>query len=245
MWIPTLTVLSLGCVSPPPVAQPGLPHPQIAPHPEHMTGAASGDEARRREESSPDEELPPAYELDRMSRKVPISGSARCPAIDLVEYSGTEVRFHKPLRIAEPFRAHVRAFEAIVRDAAIEVYGRPPTRIRHFGSFYCRRISTWPYLISEHGMGNALDVGGFDFSRLKKGQYPDVQKRFRRSFQVRVSRHWHASGKDAAHARFLRLVARRAIDRAGLFRVILGPAHPGHKDHFHFDMAQHRVVNVF
>lgn len=163
----------------------------------------------------------------------------------LTSYRGSVLRFHKPLRINDAFVAHVREFEQIVYDTAVEVYGRPPTRIRHFGSYYCRRISTWPYLVSEHGLGNAIDIGGFEFARLRTGKQTDVPARWRRSFKVTLSRHWNATGKNADHARFLRLLATRIIERDGLFRVILGPGHPNHHDHFHLDMARWRVVSVF
>ncbi len=187
----------------------------------------------------------PPYPLDRVSRKVPITGKAQCPPVALVRYQGDVVPFHTPLRINASFRDHVRDFERVVQEAATEVYGRPPTRIRHLGSYYCRRISTWPYLVSEHGLGNALDIGGFDFARVPAGKSPHLPRRFRKAFRVRVARHWNGRGRDAVHARFLRLLARRVIDREGLFRIILGPGHPNHQDHFHLDMARWRIVDVF
>jgi hypothetical protein len=82
--------------------------------------------------------------------------------------------------------------------------------------------------LSEHSLGNAIDILGVDFA----------------TFQVRVKRHWHARGKEAIHARFLRTLARRVI-ADGRFRVVLGPSHRDHGDHFHFDMAPYRLVDVF
>lgn len=243
----------LGCgsgSSPPPAptlaSADAAPGQATLPEPPHPHIPSAGDQRPPpADRPAPAPRPAPEYALDPVSRKIPLSGKAFCPPIDLVDYRGSVVPFHKPLRIAEPFRAHVRTLEEIARDTAIEIYGRPPTRIRHFGSYYCRRISTWPYLVSEHGMGNALDIGGFDFARLKRDDHPDATGRWRKSFSVRMSRHWRATGKDADHARFLRLFARRVIDREGLFRVVLGPAHPGHQDHLHLDMARHRVINVF
>ncbi|HUH04831.1 MAG TPA: extensin family protein, partial [Kofleriaceae bacterium] len=168
-----------------------------------------------------------------MSRKVPLSGKAVCPPIELVSYSGTVVRFHKPMRINRPFESHVRGLEQIVHDTAVEVYGRPPSTIVHLGAFYCRRISTWPYLVSEHGLGNAIDIGGVRFDRLAAGSWPEAPSRWRQQFSVGMSQHWKDDGKNPEHARFLRLVARRLIEREGLFRVILGPAHPNHANHLH------------
>jgi len=37
----------------------------------------------------------------------------------------------------------------------------------------------------------------------------------------------------------------RLIGRQDLFRVVLGPAWPGHHNHFHLDFAPYRVVEVF
>lgn len=253
---PLLSVaLGAGCGPTPAGSQAAVPHhPRIIPMgapptsvPEPSRTKAERPDARQSPQTKrkPEPEPEPVYELDRVSRKIPITGKAYCPPIELVDYRGAIVRFHKPLRINTAFREHVREFEQIVRDTAMEVYGRPPTKIRHFGSFYCRRISTWPYLVSEHGLGNAVDIGGFDFSRLGPDEFPEVQKRWRKAFSIRMARHWRAKGKEGEHSRFLQLLARRIIDRPGLFRVILGPAHPNHNDHLHLDMARGRVVNVF
>ena len=170
------------------------------------------------------------------------------------------MRFHRPLRVNAPFRKRVQALEVIVSDTAIEIYGRPPSRIRHLGAFYCRRISTWPYLVSEHGLGNAIDIAGFSFDRLSGDEQPTVPAQWRKRFEVRMTKHWNATGSNAPHSRFLQLLARRLIDadveaeadatqdghgRESLFRVILGPAQPNHDDHLHLDMARWRIVNVF
>ncbi len=194
---------------------------------------------------APKDELP-AYPLDLTSRKVPMTGKVVCPPVNLVHYSGKVVPFHKTARINEHFVDHLRRFEEIVSETAIEVYGRAPSRITRMGSFYCRRIRAWPYLISEHGLGNAVDVGGFDFSRVNGEAALDVPSRWRKKFSVTMSKHWQArSESDAEHQRFLHLLANRVINEEDLFRVILGPADPKHKDHFHFDMAPFRIVNVF
>ena len=186
------------------------------------------------------------YPLDKSSRKVAMSGKVVCPPVPLVHYKGEVIAFDKPARVFEGFAPHLTRFEEIARDTAIEVYGRAPSKVKTYGSFYCRRIRTWGYLISEHGLGNALDVAGFRFKRLPRGQRADVPKEWRGRFDVSMSRHWNGKkGRDATHRRFLRLLAKRVIAEEGLFRVILGPADPKHKDHFHFDMAPFRIVNVF
>ena len=64
-------------------------------------------------------------------------------------------------------------------------------------------------------------------------------------FEVRVDQHWHArwGWTERRHARFLEELTRTLIER-DVFRTLLGPAHPDHKDHFHFDMAPGRFVDL-
>ena len=52
------------------------------------------------------------------------------------------------------------------------------------------------------------------------------------------------SGARALHQRFLQTLARRMIDEE-MFRVILGPAYPGHKNHLHIDQGPYDVIEVF
>ena len=186
------------------------------------------------------------YPLDDIPRIIPPVGRVHCPEVELVTYRGDIIRYHKPVTVYVGFRDKLRLFEQIVRDTAIEVYGRPPSRIHHLGSYYCRRIRAWPTYISEHGLGNAIDVAGFDFDWVSAKQAPDTPRKFRRAFQVRLDKHWDAtSGTGAVHARFLHLLAERVIARYDLFRVMLGPAEDGHDNHFHFDVAPWRSVNIF
>lgn len=186
------------------------------------------------------------YALDNVSREVEPRGKVRCPDLDIVRYPGDVIRYQKAARIYVGFVPKLRRMEEIVRDTAIEFYGRPPRRIKHLGTYYCRRIRSWPTFISEHGLGNAIDVEGFDFAYVSRKEAPDVPRRLRRGFQVRVEKHWNGRrGNAATHARFLRTLARRLVDEEGLFRVMLGPAEPGHHNHFHFDAAPWRIVNIF
>jgi hypothetical protein len=201
---------------------------------------------RAPETTAEEVEKEPEYALDRSSRKVPMSGKLVCPPVELMEYQGKHLAYDKPARIYVGFAEHLERFEILARDTAIEIYGRAPTRIRTYGSYYCRRIRTWGYLVSEHGLGNALDVAGFEFGKVKGSERSSVPTQWQRSFKVSMSKHWRASSeREATHSKFLRTLAQRVIDEEGLFRVILGPADPKHQDHFHFDMAPFRIVNVF
>ena len=187
------------------------------------------------------------YALDEIARQVPASGAMHCPSVSLVTYRGEIVRYHTPVRVYVGFRDRLSKFEAVLRDTAVEVYGRAPRLTRHIGTYNCRRIRLWPTLLSEHGMGNGIDIAGFDFAALKKGQpWPaDLPPQLKRSFDVRIKTHWDGAGPIAAvHAKFLRLLTQRLQQRPDIFRVMLGPAYPGHKDHFHFDCAPWRLVEI-
>jgi hypothetical protein len=102
--------------------------------------------------------------------------------------------------------------------------------------------------LSEHAFGNAIDVEGFDFGHLPKGASlpPGLDKVFANGFEVRVLSHWgKKNGHAAVHARFLRTLAQRLAAQKDVFRVLLGPGYPGHNNHFHFDMAPFRLVQIF
>ena len=188
------------------------------------------------------------YPLDSYSRTIPTRGKVPCPEVDLVTYRGDTIRYAGRLTVHPAFKARLALFEQVVKEVAIEVYGRAPTRIAHLGSFNCRRIRRFPDLISEHGLGNAIDVAGFDFAAQPKGAKlpPGVPAKLARGFEVRMKDHWNARGKvGAAHSRFLRLLAERLVARPEIFRVLLGPAWGGHDDHFHFDCADYRLVSIF
>lgn len=188
----------------------------------------------------------PAYPLDDLPRELPETGRVRCPDVPKVTYRGDVIRYHKAVVVYEGFRDHLRRFEELVRDTAIEVYGRAPKTIRHLGTYNCRRIRRWPTWLSEHGLANAIDVEGFDFGPAGRDAPKGLPRALRQGFSVRILDHWNGDrGVAAEHARFLRLLAQRVIDDEGLFRVILGPAEAGHQNHLHLDMAPWRIVNVF
>ena len=193
----------------------------------------------------------PAYPLDGITREVPKSGPLHCPDVALSDYRGELVRWNVPGKVFTGMRDPLRAFETIARDVGIEIYGRPPAKIIQLGTYNCRRMRDYPGWISEHALGNAVDVAGFDFGALSKdAPLPSgLDRAFRGGFEVRVGRHWNKrTGHAAVHTRFLETLALRMIERAHAqdgFRVLLGPGYPGHRDHFHFDMAPFRMVQIF
>lgn len=188
------------------------------------------------------------YPLDGLARTVPTTGRMRCPEVDRVRYRGTAIPWASPLEVHPAFEARLAAFEAVAVAVAEKVFGRAPTRIRHLGSYNCRRIRRYPDLLSEHGLGNAIDVAGFEFPALsaRERKTSTLPKALRRGFAVTVLDHWDAKGQDASanglRRRFLHELTAALEARPDIFRVMLGPAYPGHRNHFHFDCAPYRLV---
>jgi hypothetical protein len=190
-----------------------------------------------------------SYPLDELPRTLPERSPLPCETggLPLVPYRGEHLRYQKPVQIHPAFRAQLVAFERIVEQVAIAHYGRAPSRVVHLGGYNCRRMRLYPTWVSEHALGNAIDIAGFDFAPATRKDLlrPDLPKALRRGFQVRLLSHWDAKGVAGAHSRFLRALAEAVIARPDVFHVVLGPAWPGHKNHFHLDHAPYRVVEVF
>jgi Extensin-like protein C-terminus len=188
------------------------------------------------------------YALDSLPREVPKAGDLGCPQIEVASYRGDVVRYRPEIWVNAAFRARLGAFEQVVRDVGVEVYGRAPDRIVQLGGYGCRRMREHAGWISEHALGNAVDVAGFDFGHLPKGAAlpAGLPPAFANGFEVRVLGHWGKhTGYAAIHARFLRTLVERLVARDDVFRVLLGPGYPGHANHFHFDMATFRLVQIF
>jgi hypothetical protein len=185
------------------------------------------------------------YPLDGVSRALPAaSRRVRCDRSALVRYRGTSLRFNAASEIHRDFVPYVARLEAIARDVAIAHFGRAPRVLVHHGAFNCRTIRGTREVLSEHAFGNAIDVRGFDFGPLRRNEaVPDgVSPRLGRAFRVRVEQHWHADERHPEEAAFLTSLCARLLRERDLFRVMLGPAFPGHKNHFHFDRAPFTYV---
>jgi hypothetical protein len=104
------------------------------------------------------------YELDSISRIIPVGVRASCPqGVAVIEYRGSTLAYATPLQVAASFAPRLAAFERIVAELANRYYGRPPDRILHLGARACRSVRGRPDRLSEHALGNALDVSGFEF----------------------------------------------------------------------------------
>ncbi len=182
------------------------------------------------------------YALDGLSRM--IAGKVACTPEEMVSYRGEVLRYQSAVRVHPAFRERLVRFEQVVNDVAVEIYGRPPTRILHAGAFNCRPIRHSELRLSEHALGNGIDVVGFEFGRAPKGKAPP-DKKLRKPFEVRVKRHWSsAGGDDAIHAQFLHTLVDRLASREDVFRGILGPGFRDHDDHLHLDAGQWRFLRA-
>lgn len=85
---------------------------------------------------------------------------------------------------------------------------------------------------------------GFEFGPLTRAERADapedLPRRLQRAFTVTVARHWAAEReRDALHREFLRTLTER-LERDRVFRAMIGPAHPRHRNHFHLDAGPYR-----
>jgi hypothetical protein len=174
--------------------------------------------------------------LDSVPRLVATTGRLSCPRVPLMRYAGTRLRYSRPVLVHPSFREHLVAFEELVGRAALETYGRVPVGLVHVGAYNCRRVAGWPMIMSEHGLGNAIDVVGFDFGPARGAARVSSAPRGR--FAVRLSRDWRpAPGRGELHAQFLRRIFEQVRAPGSPFRAALGPGDRGHSDHFHLDRS--------
>jgi hypothetical protein len=170
------------------------------------------------------------YPLDSTERR-------ECLEAVMVTYEGETLPYSGPVRAHPLFVERLRAFEKVVEEVAVEVYGRVPTRLVHMGSFSCRPSASGS--LSEHALGNALDLAGVDFAADPSAEGPAAG-----AFQVRVIDHWFATdGFELEHRRFLHLLTDRLFDHPEIFRRIIGPPTRLHDDHLHLDVGFSRHAN--
>ena len=164
-------------------------------------------------------------------------------AEDLVQHRGDKFRY--AARVHPAFGDRLSLFEGQVVQLAVEHFGRAPTRMRHGGTYNCRRARGRRGRISEHAFGNAIDLEGFDFGRLPRdGELPaGLHRRYRRPFQVRIGPHWAPRrSRDQPQADFLHALAETLRRRPDIFRGIVGPPRPRHANHLHLDASPWRYT---
>jgi len=191
-----------------------------------------------------------SYPLDAIARVLAPGEALPCERqrLELVSYRGARMRYDRAARVHPAFKLRLQAFELLVVETANAHYGRAPRQLLHLGTHNCRRMRRYPEWLSEHALGNAIDVAGFEFAPAARGTHvpQGLPRALRGRFTVRLDQHWNAKrGAGAVHRAFLHALGQRLIEREDLFRVVLGPAWPGHHNHFHLDAAPYRVTEVF
>jgi hypothetical protein len=116
--------------------------------------------------------------------------------------------------------------DKVVQPAADDAFGERVVGVDVAAGFSCRpRNNARGAKLSEHGMGNAIDISAFTLSSGRK---------------VSVEQGWFGSG-DAKS--FLRQVR---SDACGPFKTVLGPGSDSHhKDHIHLDLQRHRSGGTY
>jgi hypothetical protein len=164
------------------------------------------------------------YALDGLPREGAFV-AAGCPEVPLIDRAGEPVPWRPALRIHPEFEPAVRRLERAILESALEVYGVAPARMLSASTYRCRTIRERPERVSEHALGNAIDLRGIVL--------PDER-------EITVREHWHAvTPEDAPHARFWRRLVQRVTERA-VFRGVIGPPTDDHLDHLHFDLGPSR-----
>jgi hypothetical protein len=188
-----------------------------------------------------------AYALDGVVRWMSAGERPACARSAIVPYRGTSLRYAGAVFVDPAFAQRLARFETVVAEVARATYGREPSRIRHYGAYNCRAVRTIHQLLSEHALGNAIDVLGFDFGAAAKSTPlpAPLPKALLYPFEVRVLRHWgKTQGIAAIHARFLATLTERLAERSDIFRSMFGPGHGGHDDHLHLDVSPWRWVDL-
>jgi hypothetical protein len=149
------------------------------------------------------------------------NGPGACRMNDAVRLTRTSIPLDQPAQMTCTLAMRILDLEAqVIQPAAQRHFGRPVVRLRHFGAYSCRSRSDDARRMSQHSLGLAIDVAGFD---LDGGE------------RVSVEKHWRDPGPSGA---FLRDVARGACQ---LFGMVLTPnTDAAHRAHFHLDLGPYR-----
>lgn len=187
------------------------------------------------------------YALDRVDRFVEPGQRFQCADAHLVTYRGTHIPYRGGARVHAAFVPRLERFEQLVNQLAVEHYGRTPRRILHRGAYNCRVARGRRARLSEHALGNALDLQGFEFPLLRtaRGEVAPagMPRHMRRGFQIGVKEHWSGRrARERYHALFLHRLADALRERPDIFRGIVGPPRPRHGDHLHLDAAPWRYA---
>jgi hypothetical protein len=186
-----------------------------------------------------------SYPLDRLRRSAKQGGTVSCPKLELHKFQGKQLQFLPAAKVVEPFRERLLELERVVSEVSLKVYERKPSAILVAASYGCRSVRGKQRRLSEHALGNAIDIAGFRFSPVTGSKSRGMSAALAGGFDVRVDKDWRGRGTALRrrHSRFLHELTATLVER-DIFRTLLGPAHRDHADHFHFDMAPQHYVDL-
>ena len=183
-----------------------------------------------------------SYALDAVDRTPRANSGPRCHPESLIRYRGMWLKLEPPSQVAPAFAPRLEQFEEQLVQIGQQVYGRAPVKILHVGTYACREVADRTARLSEHALGNAIDVTGFQFPALPAASVKTspLPPRLRSAFTVTVFRDYVPPERPSAisdvHQRFFAQL-RRVLNERELFRGVIGPPDPAHRTHFHLDMA--------
>jgi hypothetical protein len=142
-----------------------------------------------------------------------------------VRVEQSAVAWNRPAEMSCTLAARLDSFEReVVQQAAQRHFGRPVALIHHFGAYTCRGENGGNGRLSQHALGNAIDIGSFELAD---------------GTRIAVETDWRGRGPRRD---FLHDVAKRAC---AYFNVVLTPASDAlHRNHFHFDVGPYRLCSV-
>jgi hypothetical protein len=234
----------------PAVTEPAEPQATLPPEPESLPQTEVPAEPEPEPEPEPVEELPPpiAWTEEQVNEAraqcheqlaglsityievATIGVSNGCGIAAPVEV--TFIGSADPVEISPPATLNCTLVAALARwvddtlqPAAYSEFDEAVSRIRNASSYVCRRRNGRPDgKLSEHALGNALDVAAFIWQD---------------ESTVTVEDGWPSVLGEllpGAEAKFLKAVHAGACET---FSTVLGPdANAAHADHFHFDLGR-------
>jgi hypothetical protein len=155
----------------------------------------------------------------------PDASDSRCHVDTAVRVSRIEAALSRPATMSCAMASRLDEFEReAVQPLARAELGHRVTRIDHLGSFACRASTGRPSRLSQHALGQAIDIAGF---RLSDGS------------RVSVEHDWSDSGSKAV---FLHRLASKACR---YFSVVLTPdSNADHYNHLHLDIGPERFCGT-
>ncbi len=186
-----------------------------------------------------------SYELDAIERLIDETQRPSCDASGLVHYRGTTIPFASAARVHPAFIERLSRLENVIAEIARVHFGRAPVQLMHHGAYNCRSARGRSYRLSEHALGNAIDLTALRFPRLQRREadprYRELPRHLQRPFIIDVGRHWKpGSPRETLQSEFLHALLERLRREPDIVRGILGPPHKRHRQHVHLDAAPWR-----